>query len=721
MTFHKFRFAAVWLLCLPAELAVSADDGRAPDLLVAISTHADLVSGDSVLVRLAADKGLRDGLVLFLNDTDVTTRFRPEADGSTSLALLGDLQPGANLLQARNSAGAVQAELLLTNHPVSGPLISGPHEVPFYCSTHLFPLATGDLLGPATGPNCYVDTRVDYVYRTTEGSIKPLPTLQSRPVDLAWTTLPGGQSRPFIIRIETGVINRAIYEIAVLHDPADPTPDPWTVNPGWNGRLIYRFGGGCRSGWYVQGSGTGGVLDDIQLGRGYALASASLNVFGNNCSDLLAAETMLMVKEHFIENYGLPKFTIGWGGSGGAHQQHVIGDVYPGLLDGLIVGQSFPDVTSTTNFKLMDGRLLETYFNTTVPGMFSNEQQRAVAGFGVHASIANQSEGANRLVPDAEFAAEVPMDARYAPDTNPGGARGSVHDHLVNVYGRDPVTGFARRPLDNVGIQYGLAALNDGTITLAQLLDLNAGIGGFDADGRQQAQRSVADPEATIAAYRSGRITWGGNGLAAVPIIDIRQYLDLRESGDNHMRVHSFQTRERLLQANGHADNHVILIQDTNSGFGFGANYSSTGRNEVLYDIALVQMDRWLAQLGSDDSVDPLSLKLRRAKPAELMDACWTEDGHRIAEMQTYDGAGQCNALYPAFPLPRMVAGGPLADNIVKCQLKAPDPGAYSVTFSAAEWARLGEIFPDGVCDWTQPGLGQQPSQSWYRAGNGNE
>jgi hypothetical protein len=36
----------------------------------------------------------------------------------------------------------------------------------------------------------------------------------------------------------------------------------------------------------------------------------------------------------------------------------------------------------------------------------------------------------------------------------------------------------------------------------------------------------------------------------------------------------------------------------------------------------------------------------------------------------TYDGGGKRNALYPKTPAPRTVAGGPLADNGVKCQLK---------------------------------------------------
>ena len=127
--------------------------------------------------------------------------------------------------------------------------------------------------------------------------------------------------------------------------------------------MIYTFGGGCAGGWYHQGTGTGGVDDDAMLREGYAVASASLNVFGNNCNDLLAAETMMMVKEHFIETYGPPRFTIGWGCSGGSYQAHQIGDNYPGLLDGIIVGCSFPDVGYTSiSVHSFGARLMYHYF-----------------------------------------------------------------------------------------------------------------------------------------------------------------------------------------------------------------------------------------------------------------------------------------------------------------------------------------------------------------------
>ena len=104
-----------------------------------------------------------------------------------------------------------------------------------------------------------------------------------------------------------------------------------------------------------------------------------------------------------------------------------------------------------------------------------------------------------------------------------------------------------------------------------------------------------------------------------------------------------------------------------------------------------------------------------RAKPRDLVDACWTEDGEKIDEPQSYSAHGRCNELYPPFPLPRMVAGGPLADNIVKCQLKPISLRDYGVEFTSEERARLERIFPAGVCDWAKPGVEQQPAVPWFR------
>jgi hypothetical protein len=125
---------------------------------------------------------------------------------------------------------------------------------------------------------------------------------------------------------------------------------------------------------------------------------------------------------------------------------------------------------------------------------------------------------------------------------------------------------------------------------------------------------------------------------------------------------------------------------------------------------ALRQLDQWVTQLSKDTSNDPAAVKLRRARPADLVDACWTRDGapQKIAE-PAVPWSGRCEALYPATRLPRTIAGGTLANDIVKCQLKPVTSGDYKVTFTPDEMARLRRIFPSGVCDWSKPGIDQQP------------
>ncbi|TDE11470.1 DUF6351 family protein [Jiangella asiatica] len=686
----------------------SAVAGEADSLrLVSLSARPEMVTADDVLVAVEVPRDTQlDEVRISRDGADVTSSFRADADAHTLTGLVDRLRPGRNRLVA--TAGSLRDQLVVTNHPAAGPVISGPHQTPYVCTTDLFRLVDGGTLGAPLDDDCSAATRVDYAYRSTAGQTKPLPDPSVRPDDLAWTTTITGETVPFLIRIETGTLNRAIYQISMLHDPAAEEPSFHQRGPGWNDRLIYTFGGGCRRGWYTQGTDTGGVLDPEMLGRGYAVASASLNVFGNNCNDLLAAETMMMVKERFVERYGDPLFTIGWGSSGGSYQSHQIADNYPGLLDGIVVGRTFPDVASATNITLFDARLLEHYFTEVAPGEFSQEEQRQVAGFGRWQSIRNLSKGANRLDPAAEFPAELPAELHYDAQTNPDGARGDVYDHTVNVYGRDPATGFARRPLDNVGVQYGLAALNSGAITTQQFLDLNEGIGGLDLDAQPTPHRTVADPIATRAAYRTGRILYGGAGLADTPIIDYRSYSEDATNGDIHMMTHGFATRARLEAANGDADNQVFLVEDS--------RYGGFSLNSPTLQYALTSMDQWLTALMADGSALPAHQRVVRNKPADLTDACWSRDAQprEIVQPITPDNAGECGQLYPAHSTPRLVAGAPLTDDVVTCHRKDVEWSDYEVDFTPAERARLLEIFPSGVCDWSKPGVGQQPlSDTW--------
>ncbi len=684
-----------------------AEDGTRIALSVLSSTSPAWVSGGDALVAAdIADQANGTSLRYVLNGKDVSSSFSPGTDGRPT-ALITGMANGKNTLRAElvatDGRTIKSSELALTNAPRVGPMFSGPHQTPFICQTDAFTLPNGSTLGAPIDANCSIATRVDYVYRVG-GSFKPLPSRSTLPADVETTTTNNGKSVPYVVRIETGTANRAIYQTSMLHDPSREAEPSFKVSPaGWNGRLVYTFGGGCTGGWYRQGATTGGVLDHNILKQGYALASSSLNVFGNNCQDLTAAESMAMVKERFVEAYGRPRYTIGWGCSGGSYQQHQIADNYPGLLDGILPGCSFPEVAFATVQSITDQRLLGRYFRDVAPGSFTDAQIEATAGILSIKTMYTGTvyDGALRIGPDTFCPSVLPVSQRYDPVTNRTGARCDVFDHMVNVLGRDPTTGFARRPIDNVGVQYGLAALNAGKITVDQFLDLNAAVGGYDVDARFAAARTVADLEGTKQSYQTGRLTNGGGGLRDIPIIDYRAYSDDNPIGDIHLRFHSFSMRERLKKANGDADNQVMLVEDFRYGY-----YSSA--SPMLLD-SLKQMDQWLANIAADKAAGSAHEKVVRNKPATLQEGCNTRDATptKIVEKQQI-GSGQCASIYPAPPSPRVTAGADIAADVVKCQLKTAAATAYAVSFTATQTTRLQATFPQGVCDWSKPGVEQQ-------------
>jgi hypothetical protein len=59
----------------------------------------------------------------------------------------------------------------------------------------------------------------------------------------------------------------------------------------------------------------------------------------------------------------------------------------------------------------------------------------------------------------------------------------------------------------------------------------------------------------------------------------------------------------------------------------------------------------------------------------------------------------------------------PLAQKVVtnKCQVKSLNrAGDYDPqAFSDAQWAQMQALSPDGVCDLSKPGIGQQPRIPW--------
>ena len=215
-------------------------------------------------------------------------------------------------------------------------------------------------------------------------------------------------------------------------------------------------------------------------------------------------------------------------------------------------------------------------------------------------------------------------------------------------------------------------------------------------------QRVVADQPALANAYRSGGVN-ETNNLRNVAIIDLRG----TDQGEFHDVYRAFAVRARLERENGTFANQVIwegvvpLLGDV--------NYTTQG---------LIAMDRWLAAVEKDGSDKPLSQRIIDDKPADIHDQCTDGAGTVIPSQQV------CQLINPVFSTPAVEAGESIATDTMKCQLKPLRRSDYlpNVQFTDDQWAQLQKTFPDGVCDWSLPGVSQQPTIPWmsYQDAGGN-
>jgi hypothetical protein len=665
-----------------------------------LSSRPDMVSGGDTLIEVKAPAGSAPNQVtLTLNNKDITAQLKLHLANNSLRGLITGLNLGANKLQAfvKGSRKPVMASLTVVNYPITGPILSGSHLTPYECRT----VESG--LGEPLDENCSARQKIEYFYRAANNSFKPLPDpTGARPADLVTTTTYDGKTVPYIVRVDSGTINRSIYRIAILDDPnPDTAAAQWTPGPGWNRKLAVSFGGGAGT-QYNQGVNQAtNALNHLYLSRGFAFMISTELVNQQHGNAVLQGETLMMLKEYFSEHYDVPKWTVGNGGSGGAIQQLVITQIYPGLLDGLQPTASFPDSSLHT----ADCGLLMNFWRKADPAVWTDAKKMVVEGFTKGTCAAWERSFVPVLnATNARGCALNDASKIYDPVKNPKGARCTMQEMRANIYGRDPKTGFARKPQDNVGIQYGLAGLNSGAISVDEFLELNEKIGGNDIDGNFVPQRAVGDPLALQAIYASGLVNSGGGGLANVPILHARSYTDA--AGDIHDRHRDLTIRARLQRANGRADNQVIWVGPPRA-------RNQTGGVD-LAALSLDTMNKWLDSITADPA--PLSTdKVVKHKPAEAVDAYWDAEGKKHVETATFDSQGGFNQMYPVHSEPRLIAGAPLTNDIIKCQLKPINLADYKVTFTEAQKARLQAIFPTGVCDYSKPGVGQGPLKGTYQ------
>jgi hypothetical protein len=744
-----------------------------------LSNRADLISGGDALVQVLVPNTVPlHQVTLFLNGRDVTAAFRTDTAARSMRGVLTGLVQGQNEFLADSNGrgkGRPRASLTITNHPIGGPVLLATQTTPWICATPVPVAASGNtpasnasgLSTVAFDPQCNIATEYKLFYRTkiagcTTGLPDPSPpavpptnncfmpyTAGSTPNDLvAQTTTTAGMTVPYIVRVERGTVNRGIYDIAVLFDPAKP----WSAlapQAQWNGKVVYTFGASTGQP-RLQFRTEQNWADDAALSRGFMVVDNSLTDSLYNSNRVLVAETLMMMKEHIVDAYGEIKYTLGNGCSGGSIQQNTAASIFPGLLDGIQPSCDYPD-SITTGMEVTDCVLLVNLYASPEwallmsgkPTAQINAKKAAINGHlsQVGCQSWNNAFGFNNkpgnYIPTLVNAAGVvapsgaprnncllPAALVYDPVSNPNGTRCGDADLSTAVWGTTagiPAGSVrARQTGDNVGIQYGLKALLAGAITPEEFVTLNEKIGGFDADWNRRAARTLADLPALDIAYRAGIVSSGAN-LGKLPIIDSRGW---DETGIHYI-WRSFSERARIEAANGgNHGNQVMWRYGTGLLPGTPAQAAAAQIAAVTLP-SLLTMDTWLSALNQSAPKPTLnSVRTQQqviaAKPANAVDFCFlfadTNFTTKVFDMAICDAdSPQADGLgrLAKRASPRQVAGGPLAENILKCQLKPLNSADYSpLVLSSSQLTALQQVFPGGVCDWNQPGVGQQPAVS---------
>lgn len=656
------------------------DDGIA---IVIVSSQPDRVTGPDARVRVRPARGGDPAeLTVKLGDVDVTGQL--EATGGTLEGVVTGFIDGTNTLTASDGGDTVTQRVRAW--PLTGPMISGPHLPLLACSTE----AHG--LGAPTDANCSAPTAVRWRYVTSSGEVRDLADPASIPSDVARADVADHDDVPLVVRYEVGVVNRSVYEIATI-DPSPGGSDSSQADAAWNGRLLYRHGDGCGA-TFGQGTSSVETVDPAYLRAGYAVATATFNSGSVQCNDVLSAETTMMVKERFVEEFGEPDLTIGEGVGGGAALLHLMIQNYPGIVDGAVAIDPLPDHLTVAN-GIADCVVLERYFALPEGATLTPAQRTAIGGSASDRTCARWAAGAGSLFdPSAGCDPAADPAAIYDAATNPGGVRCTLQDANVNQLGRMPGAALAQRPLDNVGVQYGLVAFNEGTITFEQFARLNEAVGGIDLDGAAQPARHAADPTAVQAAYETGRVSTGVGDQRKVPIIDVDRFDDPEGAPLDRFRAFALRDRLTLGASAGTVPSFQIWTRD--------APAPTAGPE------AVAAVDDWATRLVDRPGGGSRSEQLERTRPDAAVDNCVPPGASRPERgTDVYEDDGPCVDPYPVLGNTRTAAGAPRSDDVLKCQLKPVDPEDYERQLTTTQLTRLQEVFPEGVCDWAVVGVGQ--------------
>src|SRR5690242_12510271 len=104
-----------------------------------LSTEPNLISNGDALVSVALPAGTAASAVRVLAaGSDQTSHFQETKPGLL-LGVVNGLPVGPSSIDVVPAAGgATMATVAVRNWPIQGPIVSGPHQTPFFCQTQQF-------------------------------------------------------------------------------------------------------------------------------------------------------------------------------------------------------------------------------------------------------------------------------------------------------------------------------------------------------------------------------------------------------------------------------------------------------------------------------------------------------------------------------------------------------------------------------------------------------
>ncbi|WP_286509333.1 DUF6351 family protein [Variovorax davisae] len=711
-----------------------------------VSSAPQWVSGGDARVEVWAPPGLHDNLEIWINGRKTSQPL--VSRGLRLEGVISGFIDGENKLEVRFAHGLVVADSIrLTNHPIQGPMFSGPHQHPFVCTTNQFFLqpkidsdtppgyavvgAGGTIAGYSR--DCSIDTFVSYLYWATDNTWKVLPPGQTALADMTQVTLADGRTVDFIVRREVGTINRFLYSFAMLAPRGDDPAHPDTSL--WNSRLNYYFQGGVAVG-HSQGAVHGRSLDIEMLKRGYAIAHTSGNNTNTHYNLQLADETAMMAKERFIERYGVPSYTVGLGASGGAIAQYILAQNHPGILDAALPVQSYPDMVSQVT-SVGDCELLEHYMDVTDRNnvRWSDAKNRTLlVGLNAEPAVIDPMSavkpliglngpsmttgstecvrswrGLFPLVMNPWFGRAANSDS-YVPHSDILAIQWTHFDDARNIYGVG-ADGYARHTWDNVGVQYGLKSMKAGHITPAEFIDLNFKVGGWKQPKDMVQEGFPLFPGITPAMAVANPALfdpWSRRNMTLVPAEGMpaprtEGNLDAMRAAytsglvfSGLMPVPTIDSRPYLERdVNMHNAHQAFAIRQrvlkrmgTSDHFVIWFTDAKPGTLPVDKSyVAVDVMAQWMANIRAHPF-----LGIARNRPVAAVDSCFDVNGNLIASgPDVWNGIldekakGICTLAFPLFSSSRIVAGAPLEGGIYKCALKSVDAALTDGTYEP--WA----------------------------------